>query len=65
MGMIAFKLINGVALIVIQIVCKTVSVQVAATTARKKKDDIGRIRTCAGEPKRFLVSRLNHSATMS
>ena len=32
---------------------------------RIKKHDIGRIRTCAGEPKRFLVSRLNHSATMS
>ena len=30
-----------------------------------KKDDIGRIRTCAGEPKGFLVPRLNHSATMS
>ena len=29
------------------------------------KNDIGRIRTCAGEPNGFQVHRLNHSATMS
>ena len=30
-----------------------------------KKNDIGRIRTCAGKPNGFQVHRLNHSATMS
>ena len=30
-----------------------------------KNDDNCRIRTCAGYPKRFLVSRLNHSAKLS
>ena len=29
------------------------------------KNDIGRIRTCAGEPNGFQVHRLNHSATIS
>ena len=29
------------------------------------KNDIGRIRTCAGKPNGFLLHRLNHSATMS
>jgi hypothetical protein len=31
---------------------------------QKRDDDIDRIRTCAGEPKRFLISLLNHSDTM-
>jgi hypothetical protein len=30
----------------------------------KRNSDIDRIRTCAGEPKRFLISLLNHSDTM-
>jgi hypothetical protein len=32
--------------------------------AAKETLDIDRIRTCAGEPKRFLISLLNHSDTM-
>ena len=32
---------------------------------RCAKNDIGRIRTCAGEPNGFQVHRLNHSATIS
>lgn len=32
---------------------------------KKLKNDIGRIRTCAGKPNGFQVHRLNHSATMS
>ena len=31
----------------------------------KIKNDIGRIRTCAGKPNGFQVHRLNHSATIS
>ena len=30
----------------------------------KSYSDIDRTRTCAGEPKRFLISLLNHSDTM-
>jgi hypothetical protein len=33
-------------------------------TIEKNYVDIDRIRTCAGEPKRFLISLLNHSDTM-
>ena len=35
------------------------------TVDGKKVIDTYRTRTCAGEPKRFLVFRLNHSAKVS
>ena len=44
----------------IVIICKVINI-----AFRVKSYDICRIWTCAGNPMRFLVSRLNHSAKLS